>query len=108
MKKTKTAKVAAEKQFAGKLLADVPEGNVFFCNDGQIFRNMKELGNGLNNMSNETFSYHSNCDKHDFSNWLKDIVGDEELARDLTDPVTRFEAAMIVSTRVEDLMSKLV
>jgi hypothetical protein len=106
MKKTKTAKGIAKKQVAGKLLANVPEGNAFFCNDGQIFRNIEELRNGLNSMSNETFSYHSNCEKHDFSNWLKDIVCDERLARDLADPVTRLEAAMIVGSRIESLKNK--
>lgn len=107
MKKAKTAKGVAEKQVAAKLLANVPDEYVFYCNDGQVFRNMAELNNGLNKMSDETFSYHSNRDKCDFSNWLKDVVGDKELARDLAEPITRFESAMTVSSRIESLRSKL-
>lgn len=107
MKKAKAAKGIVGKRVASKLLANVPEEYVFFCADGQIFRNMAELADGLNSMSDEIFSYHFNCDKHDFSNWAKDVIGDEELARDLAEPITRFEVAIIVSTRVEDLKAKL-
>jgi len=108
MKKAKTAKKVAEKQVAAKLLANVPEEYVFFCTDGQIFNSMAGLGDALNSMSDETFGYHSNCDKRDFSNWLKEIVGDEELARDLANAATRTDAAVIVNTRIEVLKAKLI
>ena len=106
MKKAKTAKGVAEKQAAAKLLVNVPDEYVFYCNDGQVFRNMGELSNGLKHMSDETFSYHSNCDKHDFSNWLKDVVGDERLAADLVDAASQAEAEMIVSARIKFLQSE--
>jgi hypothetical protein len=108
MKKAKTAKRVADEQVVAKLLANVPAEYVFFCTDGQIFSNMAGLGDALNSMSDETFGYHSNCDKRDFSNWLKDIVGDEELARDLANAATRMDAAIIVNTRIEVLKEKLV
>jgi hypothetical protein len=107
MKKAKAAKGIVEKRVAVKLLANVPEEYVFFCADGQIFRNMAGLGDSLNSMSNETFSYHFNCDKHDFSNWVKDVIGDEELATDLAEPITRIEAVIMVNSRVEALKAKL-
>jgi len=34
-------------------------------------------------MNEETFGYHSNETKSDFSNWVKDVIGDEKLAADL-------------------------
>jgi hypothetical protein len=88
------------KQDAEKLLADVPENQSFWCNDGRIFRNMRDLSAGLASMSVHTFAYHLNAEKNDFSNWLKDSVEDEQLAEDLEDPISRREAAKTVKERV--------
>jgi len=101
------SKVKVTKQDAEKLLANVPEEQVFWCCDGRIFRNMRDLADGLENMSDETFAYHLNCDKSDFSNWLRDVIGDEKLARDLENPLTRQEAAERVNDRVTFLNMKL-
>jgi len=68
------------KEQARKFLAQVPEEQVFWCNDGRIFRDMKELGEGLAAMSFDTFVYHVNLAKNDFSNWLRNVVKDEKLA----------------------------
>jgi hypothetical protein len=101
------SKIKLTKQDAEKLLADVPEYRFFWCNDGRIFRNMKDLSTGLASMSAHTFAYHLNADKNDFSNWLKDSVGDEQLAEDLEDPISRREAAKTVKERVAFLDSLL-
>jgi hypothetical protein len=95
------------KQTAKKLLADVPEYRFFWCNDGRVFRNMKDLSAGLASMSVNTFAYHLNEDKNDFSNWLKDSIGDEQLAEDLENPISRREAAKTVKERVLFLDSLL-
>lgn len=87
-------------QIHRKFLADVPEQYVFMCADGQIFRNLSDLRYGLGNMSNEVFSYHSNDKTHDFSNWIKDIIGDEELAGYIAFNVSRTEAAITVNKRI--------
>ena len=98
MSKTKLTKKEAE-----KLLADVPEYRFFWCNDGRIFRNMRDLSIGLASMSVQTFVYHLNEDKNDFSNWLKDSVGDEQLAEELGHPISRRVAAKTVKERVSFL-----
>ena len=100
-------KVKVTKQDAGKLLADVSDDHVFWCNDGRIFRNIKELAAGLDDMSDETFNYHSNDEKHDFSNWLKDVIEDEKLAEDLEATTARKKAARLVNDRFALLSSKL-
>ena len=100
-------KVKVTKQDAEKLLADVSYDRAFWCNDGQIFRNMRDLADGLAEMSDETFAYHSNEEKHDFSNWLKDVLEDEKLAKDLENSTTRKQAARLVNERVTILNMKL-
>ena len=85
---------------AKRILADVPEQNWFWCHDGNQLKNMAELEMALKQMSDETFRYHLNQNKNDFSTWVRDVIGDEELASDLQDSSTRAQAARYVSDRI--------
>lgn len=95
------------KQQAQKFLTKVPEEHVFWCCDGRIFRDMKELAEGLSSMSDETFAYHYNAKKKDFSNWVRDIITDAKLAGDLEMALSRAQAAECVAARLAFLTSKL-
>ncbi len=96
------------KKDAQRLLAKVPEQFVFWSNDGRVLRDMTELADALNNMTDETFAYHSNDFKKDFDNWVRDVIGDANLAKDLDKSLSRTEAARVVSKRLAFLMSKTV
>jgi hypothetical protein len=96
-----------QKLDAGKLLGDVPVEYVFRCNDGSIFKNMRELRDGLTVISDQAFTFHANADKNDFSNWVRDIIKDEKLARDLLKSPNRLRAAKSVAARVSFLSGKL-
>jgi glycosyltransferase involved in cell wall biosynthesis len=95
------------KQEAERLLSNVPDQYEFFCQDGVILRNMKDLAEAMTRMTDATFTYHSNAEKKDFSNWVKDIIGDFELARELEKVWDRSKAAQIVSQRVAVLSKRL-
>jgi hypothetical protein len=88
------------KQEAQKFLSDVPEEYVFRCYDGRIINNLKELQTTLATMSDETYCYHSNAEKEDFSNWVLDIIGDQKLAKDLSNAKNRSKALTVVDRRV--------
>jgi hypothetical protein len=96
-----------QKLDAGKLLGDVPDENLFRCHDGSIFSNMKELRDGLETMSDETFVFHANADKNDFSNWVREIIKDEKLARDLSKARSRLQAVKSVASRISFLSARL-
>ena len=96
-----------QKLDVGKLLGNVPEQYVFYVHDGRILRNMDDLNTALGTMPDETYAYHANEQKNDFSNWVKDIIGDEKLARDLNRAVSRAQAAKRVATREAFLTGKL-
>lgn len=91
---------------AEKLLARVPEEYVFWCHDGRTLRDMPELGEALSAMSDETFAYHSNAEKQDFSNWVRDIIGDEKLAGDLAKASSRSQAAKQVASRIATISKR--
>jgi hypothetical protein len=95
------------KQQALKFLDNVPEQYTFYCCDGHRIWNMRDLLSELLNMTDDTFSYHSNQEKTDFSNWVRDVIGDEKLARDLDKAKGRLEAANAVTARVALLESRI-
>jgi len=108
VKKAKSqAKAKEPKEQTTNLLAKVPEDHVFFCNDGKVFTDMKELAEGLVAMSDETFGYHSNPEKNDFSDWVRDVIKDEKLASDLATATTRLEAVGFVTSRLASLRGGL-
>ncbi len=95
------------KSDAEKLLGNVPDDYVFRCRDGNVFRNMRELHDGLTTMSDESFAFHAGEDRNDFSSWVRDIIKDEKLGRDLLKSPNRIQAARSVSARISFLSSKL-
>jgi hypothetical protein len=99
------------KQEARKFLSNVLEEYVFRCHDGQIINNLKELQNALATMSDDTYLYHSNSDKQDFSNWVQDIIGDQKLAKDLNNSRSRTKAVLAINRRVilfESMLQELI
>ncbi len=60
------------KRDAERLLVDVPAECVFWCHDGQALRNMTELQKALQSMADDTFVYHANERRNDFSAWARD------------------------------------
>lgn len=99
--------VAITKDMAENWLGDVPQGKQFWCRDGRILKNLPELEVALMQMTEETFRYHSNETKNDFSKWVREVIGDEELARDLQKSTTRLQAAKSVADRVTWLNSRI-
>ncbi len=102
-KAAKSAKAARTPQFTSaeaiRFLSKVPEENIFWCNNGTVIRDMKELKDALAAMTDQTFAYHSNAIKKDFSNWLKYVIGDTQLATDLESATNREKALQIVEER---------
>ncbi|MBI4181156.1 MAG: hypothetical protein HY528_04420 [Chloroflexi bacterium] len=89
------------KAVARTRLADVPqEEKQFWCCNGSVLKSLAELKLALEQMSEETFCYHSSQTKSDFSNWVKDVIGDEMLAKDLSTSKTRAQAAKAVVDRI--------
>ncbi len=86
-------------------LKDVPEDKVFWANDGGVIKNLRELAPALKKMHADTFSHHVNSEKNDFSNWVRDVVGDQELAEELKGIKNKKNAASIVSNRVKEIKS---
>jgi len=92
---------------ARQWLGNVPEEKRFWCSDGRVLCNLSELETALRQMSEDTFRYHCNETKSDFSRWVKDVIGDEKLSRDLAKSTTQAQAAKSVASRLVWLKSKV-
>ncbi|MBI2832636.1 MAG: hypothetical protein HYX79_10315 [Chloroflexi bacterium] len=99
--------MAKVKEDPAKLLSDTPQEYVFWCNDGRILKNLNDLGQALAGMTDETFSFHSNVEKNDFANWVRDIIGDSKLTTALQRASEdRTQAAKAVAKRLAELEKK--
>ena len=96
----------ATKDEARTYLRDVVPEQCFWVNNGIILRNLEELANSLPEMNDETFQHHLNSEKNDFSNWVKDVIGDKKLANELLSARNRESALKKVRNRLNSLKRK--
>jgi hypothetical protein len=92
---------------AQRLLAEVAQERAFHCQDGKVLRSLKDLEDALSVMTDETYGYHWSASKKDISKWVRDIVGDLNLARDLEWATSRSLAAWEVATRMSYLARQI-
>jgi len=92
--------VRITKSVAEERLGNVSQEKQFWCHDGRYLKNLQELEAALEQITEETFRYHINETKSDFSNWVRDVIGDDKLSRDLKKNATREQAAKSVADRV--------
>jgi len=83
-----------------KFLNDVPEEYVFCCHDGRHINNLKELQDVLATMTDDAYLSCSNIDNRSLANWVRDIIGDQNLAKDLSDAESRTKAVLAVNHRL--------
>lgn len=95
------------KEDASRVLSDTSGDRCFFCHDGCVARNLYQLAECLDHITEESFRYHVTPMKNDFSNWIRDVFGDDKLANDLFTCTDRTEAAKIVNSRIAWLQKKL-
>ncbi|MBN1274830.1 hypothetical protein JXA12_00850 [Candidatus Woesearchaeota archaeon] len=87
---------------ASHLLRIVDEGCAFhFCN-GKQARDLRGLRKGIVGLDEAGYHHHVYQDHNDFTNWLLDIIGDEQLARDLFN-ATKQQAASLLQARIHYL-----
>jgi hypothetical protein len=99
--------VKLSKAMAETRLGDVAVEKQFFCQDGQVFKNLRELEAALMEMSVGTYQQHASASKNDFSNWVNQVIGDDKLSRDLLKSKGPVQAGRSVANRVAWLESKL-
>jgi hypothetical protein len=98
--------IRISREEARRRLGEVPTDKRFWCHDGRFLKNLGELERALDEMSDDTFQYHSSQGRSDFSNWVRDVVGDDKLTKDLVKAKSRVQARKAVAERISFLGSK--
>jgi len=94
------------KDEAKKYLGDCSPEQSFWVNNGPIVKNLDELSHALPELSDDLFSHHVNNDKNDFSNWIRDIIGDQKLANDIISSRNKESMLKKLNTRLNALKKK--
>ncbi|MCX6707711.1 MAG: hypothetical protein NT001_06255 [Candidatus Woesearchaeota archaeon] len=58
----------------------VPGQYSFYLHDGRTLKNLNDLIKSLDTMPDDIYNFHANSSKNDFSNWVRDIIGEPELS----------------------------
>src|SRR3989338_9250788 len=91
------------KENAARLLCNASPEQCFWVNNGPVLKNMEELADALQQMNDETYTYHANKEKNDFSRWIADIFQDQKLANDLLSSRNKESAVKKLKSRINSL-----
>ncbi|MFH1316125.1 MAG: hypothetical protein ABII01_01275 [Candidatus Woesearchaeota archaeon] len=75
---------------------DVSPDKCFVMKNGMTSKNLHELMSLVEVIDNDTFNHHISKGRNDFSDWIKHVVGNEELAKKVSAVKTREEMLMIL------------
>lgn len=87
------------------ILVDVSPGRVFRTCNGVVLHNLSELASYLDGCSEYDFRYHVNSDhgKNDFAIWVREVVGDDDLADELDGTIEKEQYAHAVKQRIREI-----
>jgi len=106
---SKKEKVESDKEFVKPLEIPEPEflreidlGHVervepelaLWLNDGRVVKNLEELAKAFKTMTSRVF--HQHREKNDISQWVRDVIGNAQLASELAIAKTKRDAAKIM------------
>jgi hypothetical protein len=87
-------------------LADVsPLWRAYWFHMHLVAHNMQEFAQGLGEISNDVFMFHVSGQKNDLARWVREVIGDSELAALLDNVRSKEEAAALTRARVSDLIA---
>jgi hypothetical protein len=91
------------KEQARHFLRAVSPERAFWVNNGHVLNTLAELSGELKIIGQETFEHHVNKEKNDFENWIRNVVGDLKLAKDISKIKTSKAALKKVDARIRYL-----
>ena len=71
------------------ILAKVPFHVSFWLCTNESLRSLADVSEALQKASDDVFRYHVNRDKNDFEVWIRNVIKDKDLAREIARVKTR-------------------
>jgi len=104
-KETRRVAIIISPRAARRYLRDINESHLQFRTwDGKTIKNLIELACYLKGCSDEAFRYHVSRDYNHFSNWVENVVLDQDLSRQMSLVLDRNPMRLIITKRVNILV----
>lgn len=87
------------------ILARVPFQVSFWLCTNENLRSLSDVYEALERASDDVFRYHVNRDKNDFEVWIREVIKDKDLAREIARVKTRETLIRKIRERVDELSS---
>jgi len=87
---------------AKRILRIVPVSKSFWLCTNEYLRSLNTLAVSLENATDDVFRYHVDKYKNDFSTWVKDIIDDKDLAREISRIKTRYTLVRKIRENVDE------
>jgi hypothetical protein len=106
-KKKKPAKGAKVYiKIKSNILGEAPQEFEFYLQDGRKLKSVYELVDALESMSDDLFSQHVSEMHNDFSNWIKDVFKEPNVAKEIEKVHDRIEAQKVLIRRLIEAAKK--
>jgi hypothetical protein len=83
-------------QKKSKLLSRVRPETCFILLGGKNIQTVPELALEIDAMPDDIFYHHVNDARNDFANWIRDVIGDIELAKAVLDTHNRKDTEIVL------------
>jgi hypothetical protein len=87
---------------AKNILKVVPNSKSFWLCTNAYLRSLNTLASALEEVGDEVFRYHVDKYKNDFAAWVKDIIEDKDLAREISRIKTRTTLVRKIMENVDE------
>ena len=87
------------------ILAKVPIQYSFWLCTNENLRSIEDVSKALQKATDDVFRYHVNRDKNDFEAWIRDVIKDKDLAREIARVKTKETLVRKITERIESLRS---
>ena len=92
---------------AEHILRNVKDDRSFKLHMGTSIRSLRELAEALDLMADRTFQHHVTETRNDFGTWVKDVLGDKELADTIQHLKNRESILKEVDDRIDELDKRM-
>lgn len=88
---------------AEEILSEVHPDKEFKLHLGANIKSLYELCEALDIISEASFNHHVNQHKNDFSNWVRDVLGDKRLAHQIEKIKKKKDISDAIKLRIKEL-----
>ena len=85
------------------ILSRVPFSVSFWLCTNESLRSLADVYEALERATDEVFRYHVNRDKNDFEVWIREVIKDKDLAREIARVKTKDTLVRKIRERVDEL-----